>query len=292
MKKISILILSFICALSTYAANEKDGTGTLTQHTYTHRGIEYTYYLYKPQNLPLGAPLVMVFHGYGAGSTPPLYYGINPVADREGFAVCYPTGPKDFRGNHCWAVGYSFHTEKGWDRDDVGFTRRLVKHLQKEHNFSKHNVFATGHSNGGEMSYLLAYTLPDVFAAVAPISGLTMEWMYRDLKAKKPIPLLEIHGTKDMTSKWNGDPDNKDGWGEYIAVPRAVSLWAAVNRCTHEVREELPVVRNRVIAHRYVDGTGGNQVWLYEVVGAGHAWPNGDMDTASEIWKFFKMYLK
>ena len=291
MKK-SILIAAFLLAYSIVIAGEKEGKGTLTAHTFTHRGIEYTYHLYKPQGLPDGSPLVMVFHGYGAGSTPPLSYGINPVADREGFAVCYPTGPKDFRGNYCWAVGYSFHTEKGWDRDDVGFTKRLVKHLQKTHSFSKDNVFATGHSNGGEMSYLLAYKAPDVFAAVAPISGLTMEWMYRKLEAKKPIPLLEIHGTNDMTSKWNGDPDNKDGWGEYIAVPRAVSLWAAVNRCTHEITEELPIVRNKVIAHRYVDGTGGTQVWLYEVVGAGHSWPDKDLNTADEIWKFFKMYIK
>ncbi|MBQ5814530.1 MAG: hypothetical protein IIW30_00975, partial [Flavobacteriales bacterium] len=116
MKK-TLLITVFLLACNIVMAGEKDGTGTLTTHTFTHKGIEYTYHLYKPQGLPAGAPLVMVFHGYGSGTTPPLYYGINPVADREGFAVCYPTGPKDFRGNHCWAVGYSFHIEKGWDRD-------------------------------------------------------------------------------------------------------------------------------------------------------------------------------
>ena len=132
----------------------------------------------------------------------------------------------------------------------------------------------------------------EVFAAVAPISGLTMEWMYRQLTPKCAIPLLEIHGTADTVSKWEGDPDNNDGWGEYIAVPRAVALWAAVNRCTHEQTEELPTVRNGVIAHRYVEGTNGNEVWLYEIVGGSHAWPDGDLNTAEEIWKFFSKYLK
>lgn len=292
MRHFTIFLISLLCCFHTFANGQKDGTGTISEHKFKHKGIEYTYYLYMPKDLPKNAPLVMVFHGYGANRFPAISYGINPIADKNGFAVCYPCGPKDFKGQHCWAVGYSFHIEKNWTRDDVGFTKKLVKHLQKQYGFSKHNVFATGHSNGGEMSYLLAYKAPDIFAAVAPISGLTMEWMYRELVPKSPIPLMEVHGTKDTTSKWNGDPDNKDGWGEYISVPRAVSLWAAVNRCTHEITEELPVIRNKVIAHRYVDGINGNQVWLYEIVEGTHSWPNKDMNTAAEIWKFFSMYLK
>lgn len=292
MKKLALLLISVFCIFTFSFAQSNEGTGTLTPYTFTHKGVEYQYNLYKPDNLQQGAPLVMVFHGYGANATYALKYGINPIADKYGFAVCYPTGPKDLKGSHCWAVGYSFHTEANWERDDIGFTTRLVKHLQKEHGFSKENVFATGHSNGGEMSYLLAYKSPDIFAAVAPISGLTMEWMYRELKPQKAIPLLEIHGTEDKVSKWNGDPYNKDGWGKYIAVPIAVSLWAVTNGCTHKQTEILPTKRNKVIAHKYVNGTDGNQVWLYEIVGGAHSWPNKDIDTAEEIWKFFSLYLK
>lgn len=291
MKKQILLFTALLCFWSA-SATDNQGKGTLSCHTFRHKGIEYQYYLYIPQGLPANAPLVMVFHGYGAEEFPALRYGLNPVADQNGFAVCYPSGPKDLEQRHCWAVGYSFHTDKGWERDDVGFTRRLVAHLQRKYKFSRHNVFATGHSNGGEMSYLLAYEAADVFAAVAPIAGLTMEWMYRELKPRRPIPLMEVHGTKDFVSRWNGDPENKDGWGEYIAVPRAVSLWAAVNRCTHEVTEELPTIRNRVIAHRYVGGTGGNQVWLYEVIGGDHDWADRDLNVAAEIWKFFSLYVK
>ena len=142
------------------------------------------------------------------------------------------------------------------------------------------------------MCYLLAYKAPEVFVAVAPISGLTMEWMYRELKPSKAVPLLEIHGTEDVVSNWNGDPNNQGGWGEYIAVPLAASFWAAVNRCTHEQTEVLPLKGNKVIAHRYINGINGNQVWLYEVVDGTHAWPDKHLDTASEIWKFFTLYLK
>ena len=293
MHEMRRFLLLFAALFSMWnAAADNNGTGTLTEHTLKHKGIEYTYHLYLPKGLPADAPLVLFFHGYGTTNVHNMNLGLNSVADEQGFAVCYPSGPKDNRGHSCWAVGYSFHTDAGWERDDVGFTKRLVKHLQREYGLSRHNVFVTGHSNGGEMSYLLAYEAPEVFAAVAPIAGLTMEWMYRELTPKCPVPLLEIHGTADKVSKWEGDPDNCDGWGEYIAVPRAVSLWAATNRCTHEVTEELPTKRNRVVLHRYVDGIGGNEVWLYEVIGGQHAWPDADMDTAAEIWRFFSKYIK
>ena len=255
-----------------------------------YRGNTYTYHLYRPKNLPEDAPLVVMFHGYGSRSKPERY-GLNTVADRHGFAICYPRGPKDFKGKSCWDVGYEFHRERGWKRDDVGFVGRLVRSLQKEYGFSRKSVFATGHSNGGEMCYLLAYLRPELFAAVAPVSGLTMEWMYRDLSAKRPVPLFEIHGTNDKTSLWEGDPTNQGGWGAYLSVPRAVGYWCAVNRCTHEVREELPVLRNRVIAHKYIGGTEGKEVWLYEIVDGGHSWADRDLDVGEHIWRFFSKYI-
>ena len=103
---------------------------------------------------------------------------------------------------------------------------------------------------------------------------------------------MEVHGTLDPLSRWNGDPFNNDGWGADIAIPLAVGLSAAAHRCTHEETEVLPLRRNKVIAHRFVNGKGGNQVWFYEVVGGKHSWADQDLDTPSEIWKFFSMYMK
>lgn len=273
-------------------ASDINGTGTLTEHTFRHKGVEYTYYLYLPQSLKADAPLLMVFHGYNSKNIPSIPYGFQPVADREGFAICYPRGPKDHKGKPYWFVGYQFHIENGGVRDDVGFAVRLAKYLQKEYNLSKTNLFATGHSNGGAMSYMLAYKASNTFRAVASVSGHIMECMYRTLKPVNTIPVMEVHGTKDALSRWNGDPYNNDGWGADIATPRAIGLWAAKNRCTHEKTDTLPLRRNRVIAHRYINGTGGNQVWFYEVVGGKHSWASDDMDTADEIWKFFSLYIK
>ena len=291
MRKIFTLLL-LLCTLGYAAAEGINGTGKLSEHTFRHKGVEYQYTLYTPNNIKADAPLLMVFHGYCSRGIPPDKYSFQPVSDSQGFINCYPRGPQDHKGKRYWSVGYQFHIDNGLMRDDVGFAVRLVKHLQKEYSLSKENVFATGHSNGGAMSYMIAYKAPKTFAAVASVSGHIMECMYRTLKPKEPIPLMEVHGTEDNLSRWNGDPYNNDGWGADIATPRAVGLWAAENRCTHEETETLPIIRNKVIAHRYIGGKNGNQVWFYEVVGGKHSWAEKDMNTATEIWKFFSLYLK
>lgn len=293
MKRIFTLLLA-LCALTTIASAQQ-GSGKMTEHTLRYKGNDYTYWLYLPNNLPADAPLVMVFHGYNSRNIPSVKYGLNEVADRNGFAVCYPRGPKDNRGKHCWAVGYSFHLEAGWERDDVGFACRLVKLLQKEYGLSRKNVFATGHSNGGEMCYLLAYSNQSTFRAVAPIAGLTMAWMPEHYTHTRPIPLFEVHGTEDRTSEWTGDMENKGGWGAYMAVPEAIDYWIGRNGCDKQEHEELPLKTadaHKVIAHRYIDSRHGNDVWLYEIIGGGHTWGEKDLDIAEEIWKFFSKFTK
>ena len=292
MRRLLLSLLGTICCFAVALAADNSGTGTLTEHTFKYKGRVYSYHLYLPKNLPVGAPLLMVFHGYNSRNIPSIPYGFNPIADREGFAICYPRGENDYKGKPYWFVGYQFHIDNGDRRDDVGFAVKLARYLQREHNLSKENLFATGHSNGGAMCYMLAYKASDVFRAVASVSGHIMEVNYRNLKPLNPIPVMEVHGTVDNLSRWNGDPYNNDGWGADIATARAVGLWAAKNRCTHEKTDTLPLRRNPVIAHRYVGGTDGNQVWLYEVVGGKHSWASADMDTAEQIWSFFSLYIK
>ena len=292
MKRFLAILALIIGSIATISAADLNGTGTLTEHKFSHKGVEYSYWLYIPQNIKPNAPLVMVLHGYGSRDLPVVKYGFNPVADEHGFAVCYPHGPKDDYGKNYWSIGYKYHIQTKQMRDDAGFLVRLVKHLQKSHGLSKENVFSAGNSNGGAMGYILAYTKPQHFAAIASVSGHIMEYMYRRLEPKQPIPIMEVHGTHDPLARWNGDPFNNDLRGGDIAIPRVVGLWAATNRCNYEVTEELPLVRNKIIAHKYMGGTDGTQVWLYEIVNGKHSWAENDMNTAAEIWKFFSLYLK
>ena len=283
MKRFFTALLCLFIVLAAHAAET-------VKYTMKYKGEVRTYWLYVPENASSSTALVLVLHGYG-GNAEGYCPAMLEVAEREGFAVCYPQGEKDAKGKNCWNVGYD--VQQGLKRDDVGFVKALVKHIRKKHGIGKDNVFMSGMSNGGEMTYFMAYKYPDLFNAFASIAGLTMEWAYKQWQAKKPVPFMEVHGTADKTSMWEGDPQDTGGWGAYVSVPQAVGYWVAQARCTHEETTELPLTgEHPVVLHRYLGGDDGIEVRLYEVQGAKHSWHLADMDTCGEMWAFFKRYLK
>lgn len=256
-------------------------------------GIERSCIMYLPSGLKNNAPLVFVLHGYGSKADPKRY-DMDAVAEKRGFAVCYPQGVKDSKGKTCWNVGYPFQNDM--KVNDVDAICKMAKKVQKKYKLSSKNTFCCGMSNGGEMCYLLAYSKQKVFSAVAPVSGLTLLWMYQCLDGPQSIPLFEIHGTKDHVSEWTGDLLNRGGWGAYMPVPVAVNYWVAKNRCLSEKIDTL-VSKNKenghyVITHKFVNGVHGNEVWLYQIINGSHSWGNSDIDTSEEIWNFFSKYLK
>ena len=283
-KRLFVFIAVLLCLIVDATAAET------VRYTMKYKGETRTYWLYVPEGANPATPVVLVLHGYG-GNAEGYCPAMLEVAEREGFAVCYPQGEKDAKGKPCWNVGYD--VQHGLKRDDVGFVKALVKHIRKKHGIGKDNVFMSGMSNGGEMTYFMAYRHPELFNAFASIAGLTMQWAYKAWKAKRPVPLMEVHGTADKTSMWEGDPQDTGGWGPYIAVPAAVGYWVAQARCTHEETSELPRKgEHPVILHRYLGGDDGIEIRLYEVRGAKHSWHLSDMDTCEEMWAFFRQYLQ
>ena len=278
------------------SANEYGVKERCERYTMKNQGLEREYYLYRPEGLKAGAPLVIVLHGYG-GSALKGKKAMMDVADRNGFAVCYPQGIKDPKGKPGWNVRYP--SQKGMKTDDVKFLIALSKELQKKFDLSPKNTFLTGMSNGGDIIYLIAMRAPKAFKAMASIAGLQFNWMETEYSYKHPLPFMEVHGTQDHTSEWLGDPENKGGWGAYIPVPAAVSRIIAVNGCTEEYVTELPRRdgRNQVTLYQFTGGKpavkGGRptEVWLYKVEGGDHSWSDKDMDTCSEIWRFFSQWI-
>jgi polyhydroxybutyrate depolymerase len=285
MKKILLIAAALLLAAALNAQT--------VRHTMEHNGTEREYWLYVPETLCDARPLVFMCHGYG-GKAEGYFPAMIECARRHGFVLCYPQGlPDPGKGKPGWNVGYP--SQAGWEQDDVAFILALQEKLQAEFNLNPRNTCFSGMSNGGEMCYLLAYTHPERFAAIVSLAGLTMEWIYRDVKPAGPVPFIEIHGTADKTSRWEGDPDNHDGWGEYVAVPVSVGRMVSINNCTHELCDTLPLYKegsNIVVRHRYMDGTNGNEVRLYEVIGGKHKNGSADMDVPELIWEFLSLYLK
>lgn len=268
------------------------------QEFFRYDGRERCCYLYVPEDAPAGMPLVVVLHGYGGKAE-----GYRPemleVAREEGFAVCYPQGRENSVGKTGWNVGYP--SQADLPDDDLALVTDLARLLQQRYGFSPENTFLTGMSNGGEMCYLAAWSGDTTFTALASVAGLTMKWLYEGPLPERPIPFMEIHGTADKTSRWEGDPEGQYGWGAYLSVPSAVDALVTLDRCPAYQRTELPLKTpesRQVVLHRY---SGGRPVWdggpscevrLYEVEGGKHSWAMKDLDTCREIWNFFRLYLR
>ena len=279
-------LTGLLMLLAAHGAAQETRTETLRSG-----GLERRYVLHLPEGLPAEAPLVIVLHGYG-GDADPERFGMNATADRHRFAVCYPQGERDSRGKRCWNVGYPFQADM--PVDDIRFLEELIDHLHRRYGLSRRNVFCTGMSNGGDMCYLLAVRRPELFAALGPVAGFMSVSALREDESRQPVPLFEIHGTLDRTTHWEGDLENRDGWGAYLPIPMAVGYWAAKAKCLRHRIDTLPQGADGLqpVAHRFTEGTDGCEVWLYEVLGGTHSWRRTGVDTCEELWSFFSRYVR
>ena len=290
MKKIITL---FVALAFCHVASA--GTSKQNQ-TIQDQGLTRKYHLYVPDNLPAGAPLVFILHGYGGSADAYFTSGtiakFKTLADERKVLLCYPQATQDSK-NTGWNVYYPWQIAAATEMkvDDCEFICTLAKHLQSTYNVSAKNVFLTGMSNGGEMCYLMAYRKPKEFAAIASMAGLTLVEMAKRHDYTEPVAFMEVHGTGDTTSRWEGDPTNQYGWGAYLSVPVAVGAVAAANKCMYEETSELKVIKNRVIFHRYYGAPSGKEVHFYEVRNGGHNWATDSFDSCTVIMDFFKQYM-
>ena len=266
-------------------------------HSFSINNEIREYYLYAPDSLGPGVPLLFVLHGYGGSALSIMNYSdINQIADEDGFVVCYPQGLIDDMDNAFWNVGYDFHPNE--TVDDIEFLSLLANYLQKQYGLSSYNTFSTGMSNGGEMSYMLACQASDVFRGVASVTGIMFQSFYSTC-SPLPIPVLEIHGTLDEVNWWDGDPNNEGGWGPYIGTQEGINYWANINNCTQTIIDTVPDISqsdgSSVTIEKHINGINNNEVWLYKITGGGHEWPgasgNMDINAGEESWNFFSQYL-
>ena len=262
----------------------------------THDGIERDYILYVPEIYDgnTAAPLVLNFHGFGSSASQQMFYGdFRDIADTEGFLLVHPEGTT-FIGNQFWNVGFPGLSS---NIDDVGFTEALIDELATLYAIDLDRVYATGMSNGGFMSFLLACQLSEKIAAVASVTGSMTQDTFDDCNAQHPTPVLQIHGTDDGVVLYNGNNLS-------IPIADVISYWVDFNNCettpTTTTLPDVDVSDGSTIEHSvYEDGDNGITTEHMKVIGGGHTWPgsvintagtNQDIDASMEIWLFFSRF--
>jgi len=289
MKYITLLLILVGCAFSGFAQET-------IYASITHDGIQRDYILYIPEIYDgnTTVPLVLNFHGFGSSASQQMFYGdFRDIADTEGFLLVHPEGTT-FIGNQFWNVGFPGISST---IDDVGFTEALIDELATLYAIDLDRVYATGMSNGGFMSFLLACQLSEKIAAVASVTGSMTQDTFDDCNAQRPTPVLQIHGTEDDVVLYNGNTLS-------IPIADVISYWVDHNNSettpTTTTFPDIDPSDGSTIEHSvYEDGDNGITTEHMKVIGGGHTWPgsvintggtNQDIDASMEIWLFFSRY--
>lgn len=266
----------------------KAGTTTVAL---TSHGFEREYLVYAPKSYSgrERVPVVLEFHGFGSNAQQQLLYGnFGPHADRDGFLVVAPQGQGQPR--HFTLLGAT-----GGEQDDVQFVGDVIDHLQKTLCVDRSRVYATGMSNGGALSAVLACRLSDRIAAFASVAAVV--WGPQ-CDAARTVPIIAFHGTADPIVPFDGGRVNCCGNPTIAGVADTMANWARHDGCTTGPVEEP--VKGAVTVRRWSECKPRGEVALYVVGGGGHTWPGAtvggallggvskDIDASAVIWEFFR----
>lgn len=233
-------------------------------------------------------PLILDLHGYtGNPNEQADKSGFRELAEKEGIIVVHPRGwskpglfaPLFLSWNAFACCG------DAWDEelDDVGLMEHIVEKVRQEFNIDSSRIYATGHSNGGNLAHRLACEASDLFAGIATISmPLLVKKEGEEQKApcdpELPISVISYAGTWDYIIPYGGDkwlPHALDG----------IQRWADINGCDGPIVDSYTNPPTRCITHTSCNDNvkvaqctvrfGGHELyddWLINIDIAEHAW--------------------
>ncbi|MCB0633013.1 MAG: PHB depolymerase family esterase [Saprospiraceae bacterium] len=307
-----------ICAQNTPTPGENI-LGSFSQDEYTRN-----YLLYVPSSYDGSEawPLVINMHGLGGNKfEQKAFTGMHLVADTAKFLIVFPEASL----GEVPAIG----TAPSWNSgmlperaDDVAFIDQLIDTLLQNWNVDEQRIYATGMSQGGVMSYLLACQIPDRLAAIASVSGVSLLNIDWTCTADRPLPVMHIHGTADVITPYTGGSGILGPQAVFPPVRDQLAVWLNNNGCAADSTVstfpdldlndgstvEIRQFRN-CTSYAGSDGTERvAEVRLYTVFNGGHSWPGGssdaveerllsvfgnfnqDFNASAEIWNFFRQH--
>ncbi len=267
--------------------------------TITVDGQTRTYTLNLPPDYyeSNGFSLVIAMHGGGGDAAQfESTSRLTEKADAAGFIVVYPEGVKSdgVLGARTWNAGKCCDYARDNNINDVKFIDELIDELLAKYKINPKKVYATGHSNGGMLSYRLACEMSGKIAAIAT-SGCSMV-VTQPCNPDRPVPVLHMHSVLDARVPYTG---GKGITGIYYPpIDSVMNVWSKINTC----KTTAQVVNDDYKFTRWTDCTNGVTIQYYLTQDGGHAWPGGlpgsaNGDTPSSVisandllWDFFKQY--
>jgi polyhydroxybutyrate depolymerase len=286
--------------------SDSDGPNVVvgrSKGTILSAGLDRGYVLHVPTGYdeakPL--PLLVVFHGYTmTAAEQESESGLPSLGDEEGFITVFPEGRGD---EQRWLFELdAVEIDITAANPDIAFVGDLLDKLSNELNVDTDQIFAVGFSNGGWMASAVACTLPERFAAAAPVAGI-MDFG-TDCGRDTPIPMVTFHGTSDQYEPFDGGVENApyraslpaDVGGTFgnlpvsdnpildASVPDKVAVWAEVNGCAGDPSS---IEQDDMLIRWEYACPDAASVVLHEIASGTHQWNIATgFDTNQWLWDF------
>ncbi|MEU6696971.1 poly(3-hydroxybutyrate) depolymerase [Pseudonocardia sp. NPDC046786] len=263
--------------------------GTSVDRTVRSGGLDRAVRLHLPPDYTADRawPVVLVFHGRGnSGPTTEEFSELSaPPA-----ILAYPDGVPGGEDRRAWqGAPYSAPGV-----DDVAFTGDLLDELESTLCVDTKRVYATGKSNGGGFTEILACRLADRIAAFAPVAGAYYRAGEPPCEPGRAVPVLSFHGTGDVTIPYAGDAARG-----LPAIPDWVAGWADRNSCTPQPATRR--IEPDVTVSTWSGCDDRARVEHVAIDDAGHTWPGATLYSGGGsttytvratdlIWDFFSRH--
>ena len=299
MKKIIFILLHFIilvsCSDEENSSKENSFFGDKSEDltsvsgfftdTLTHEGELRQYLTYVPEiytSSGIARPLLFNFHG-GSGSASGQVYtaDFRPIADTANFILVYPQGTF----GSTWNSSLPTNPRTKMFVDDFGFVDAMIKKINSDYIFGVDTtrIYATGYSNGADISLSLACVRSDKIAAVASVSGL-LDRHTAENSNPLTVGVLSIHGTNDFSRPYEYGLD-----GYYFTIDELNTYWSSINGFSGQPQKETYDVAGLSVEYiKY-----GKMIEHYKVNGGDHIWLDITRDgfnTNQKIWNFLSRF--
>ncbi|KAK7042493.1 Alpha/Beta hydrolase protein [Favolaschia claudopus] len=178
--------------------------------------------------------------------------------------------------------------------DDIAFTQQMVQQLSDNLCLDSNRFYASGKSNGGGFTNLLACTpaTASLFAAFAPVSAALYAGANpTDCNPGRPVPIINFHGLADKIVPFGGQDADHRGRTEYATpnISEYREAWANRNGCASITAQQAAAADhklgyNAVISHPHTHTTlkespcsaNDSQAVVngFTVKELGHSWPS------------------
>ncbi|ANY07819.1 alpha/beta hydrolase family esterase [Pseudonocardia sp. HH130630-07] len=221
------------------------------------------YQLFVPEDYDPARPLpvVLAFHGRTSnGAEVENYTGLSKLPA----IVVYLEGAESAKTKAQSWQGAPY-SEAGVD--DVAYTATVLDQVEAATCADTNRVYATGKSNGGGFTEILACRMSDRIAAIAPVAAAFYRTGEPECAPGRPVPVIEFHGTADTTVPYAG------GGAEKPTPPIMdwVNGWVARNQCAPEPATKR--IEPDITVSNWSNCADGADVEHVVVDNGGHTWP-------------------